>query len=157
MLAESFPGISFVPIPRVDDFTVEAIVRQMLLAPGLGVIVNLGVADIRLDPSPTGERNGVPVVPVSETLTAEATISNRGTVPVDTIVVVLTMVSNEAESYEESQGIERLEPGEKSTVTFENLPVQGGREYEVVFSLGGQDDDPTDDRVSFRFIRNADE
>ncbi|MBU1227971.1 MAG: hypothetical protein KJ698_12270, partial [Actinobacteria bacterium] len=157
MLAEPFPGVAFVPAARVDEFTAEAIIRQMLQAPGLGVIVNLGVADIRLDPSPTGERNGIPVVPVSETLDAEVTISNRGTVPIDTIVVNLTMVSNEGDTYEDSRGIERLEPGELSTVRFENLPVQGGRFYEVVFALGGQDDDPTDDRVSFQFIRNADE
>ena len=51
------------------------------------VVTNVGIADIRLDPGPTGERNGIPVVPVSETLTAQATISNSGTVPVDTIIV----------------------------------------------------------------------
>jgi len=121
------------------------------------VIVNLGIADIKLEPGPTGERNGIPVVPVSETLDAEATISNRGTVPVDTIVVILSMLSNEGDMFEDSQGIERLEPGEKATVTFTDLPVQGGRLYEVVFSLGGQDDDPTDDRETFQFLRNADE
>ena len=48
-------------------------------------------------------------------------------------------------------------PGELSTVTFTELPVQGGRLYEIVFALGGTDDDPTDDRDSFQFFRNADE
>lgn len=157
ILAEAFPAVEFMPVALVEEFTVEAIVRQMLQAPGLGVVVNLAIADIKLEPGPTGERNGIPVVPVSETLTAEATISNSGTVPVDTIVVNLTMVSNEGETYEESRGIERLEPGEKTTVTFADLPVQGGRLYEVVFTLDGQDDDPTDDRESFQFLRNADE
>lgn len=157
VLAEPFPSVKFIPIALVEEFTVAAIVRKMLQAPGLGVVVNLAIADMRLDPGPTGERNGIPVIPVSETLTAEATISNSGTVPVDTIVVVLTMVSNDGERYEESRGIERLEPGELTTVTFENLPVQGGRLYEVAIALGGQDDDSTDDRLAFQFLRNADE
>ena len=157
VLAEPFPSVKFIPIALVEELTVEAIVRKMLQAPGLGVVVNVAIADMRLDPGPTGERNGIPVIPVSETLTAEAIISNNGTVPVDTIVVVLTMVSNDGERYEESRGIERLEPGELTTVTFENLPVQGGRLYEVAIALGGQDDDSTDDRISFQFLRNADE
>lgn len=156
-LAVPFPAVEYIPTTRVEDFTTEAIGKAMLQAPGLGVIVNVGIADIRLEPGPTGERNGIPVVPVSDTLVAEATISNRGTVPVDTIVVNLTMVSNEGESYEESRNITRLEPGELTTVTFAELPVQGGRLYEIVFALGGTDDDPTDDRDSFQFFRNADE
>ena len=94
---------------------------------------------------------------MSDSLNAEAIISNRGTVPVDTITVYLTLVSNEGDTFEDSQGIERLEPGELTTVSFVDLPVQGGRLYEVVLSLGGQDDDPTDDRLAFQFLRNADE
>ena len=156
-LAESFPVVEFVPEASADDLTVDEITRRMLQAPGLGVIINLGIADIKLEPGPTGERNGIPVVPVSDSLDAEAIISNRGTVPVDTITVHLTLVSNEGDTFEDSLGIERLEPGELTTVSFVDLPVQGGRLYEVVVSLGGQDDDPTDDRQTFQFLRNADE
>lgn len=156
-LASPFPVVEFVPETAVDDLNVDEITRKMLQAPGLGVVVNLGIADIRLEPGPTGERNGIPVVPVSESLDAEAIISNTGTVPVDTITVYLTLMSNEGDKFEGSQGIERLEPGELTTVSFVDLPVQGGRWYEVVFSLGGQDDDPTDDRLTFQFLRNADE
>jgi hypothetical protein len=156
-LATPFPAVEFIPVTDIEAYTTDSIVRDMLQAPGLGVITNLGIADIKLEPSATGERNGIPVVPVSESLSAEATISNSGTVAVNTIVVTLTMVSNEGERYEANQGIERLEPGELTTVTFTDLPVQGGRTYEITFALGGQDDDPTDNRETFRFIRNADE
>lgn len=156
-MASPFPVVAFMPAAAVDELTVDAITRSMLQAPGLSVIINLGIADIKLEPGPTGERNGIPVVPVSDTLAAEAIISNRGTVPVDTITVHLTLVSNEGDRFEDSRGIERLEPGEKTTVSFTDLPVQGGRLYEVVFSLGGLDDDPTDDRQAFQFLRNADE
>jgi len=156
-LAESFPRVEFTPVALVEEFTVDAIVRKMLQAPGLGVVVNLAIADIKLDPGPTGERDGVPVVPVSDSLNAEATISNRGTVPVDTIIVNLSLVSNEAELHKESRTIERLEPGELTTVMFANLPVLGGRLYQLTFTLGGQDDDPTDDRETFQFLRNTDE
>lgn len=155
-LAEPFPPVLFVPADQVEEFTVDSITRKMLQAPGLGTITNLAIADIKLEPSPTGERNGIPVIPVSETLEAQATVSNRGTVPVDTISVTLTMVSNEGETYEVTQGIERLEPGDLTLVTFGTLPVEGGRLYEVAISLDGTDDDPTDDRVTFQFLRNED-
>jgi hypothetical protein len=156
-LAVPFPSVEFVPAASADLFTLDSIIRKMLQAPGLGVVTNVGIADIRLDPSPTGERNGIPVVPVSDTLTAEATISNNGTVPVDTIIINLTLVSNTGETHEERRAIERLEPGELTTVTFADLPVVDGRLYEIAFALGGRDDDSSDDRESFQFLRNADE
>jgi len=155
-LAVPFPSVDFVPAASADLFTLDEIIRKMLQAPGLGVVTNVGIADIRLDPGPTGERNGIPVVPVSDTLTAEATISNNGTVPVDTIIINLTLVSNTGETYEERRAIERLEPGELTTVIFTDLPVVGGRLYEIAFALGGTDDDSSDDRESFQFLRNAD-
>jgi hypothetical protein len=156
-LAEPFPTFEFIPRESAEEFDTESIVRRMLLAPGLAVRLNVAIADISLDPAPTGERNGIPVVPVSETLDAQATVSNRGTVVVNTIVVTLTLVSNEGDTFEATQGIETLGPGELTTVTFEALPVQGGRLYEIAFSLAGPDDDPTDDRLTFQFLRNADE
>jgi hypothetical protein len=155
-LAEPFPRVTFVPMARAEEFTVQAITLQMLQAPGLSPVTNVAIADIKLDPSPTGERNGIPVIPVSESLEAQATVSNRGTVPVNTIEVTLSMVSNEGDTYEVTQGIERLEPGAKTLVTFGTLPVEGGRLYEVAISLAGGDDDPTDDRVTFQFLRNED-
>jgi hypothetical protein len=156
VLADQLPTVRFIPLEE-GVFDAEAIARRMLITPGLGIISNLAVADIKLDPAPVGERDGIPLVPLSESLSAEATIANRGTVPAETITVVLSLVSNDGELFEANQGIESLEPGELSTVAFTGLPVQPGGLYEVTIALASPDDDASDDLVSFVFIRNADE
>jgi hypothetical protein len=154
-LAAPYPAVRFIPQAEVEAYDAEAIARRILEAPALGVVDNVAIADIKLEPGPVGERSGIPLVPWSDTLDAEATVSNRGSELVETITVDLTLVSNEGELFEASQGIEALEPGDLVTVAFTGLPVQEGRIYELEFSLPGGDDDDTDDTVSFRFIRNA--
>lgn len=156
-LVEQFPAVRFVPADRADDFTAEVISRRLMLAPGLGVRKNLAVADLRLDPGPAGERNGIPVIPAGETLAVQATISNRGTVPLEAVIVTLSLISNEGDTHQESRVIERIEPGQLTVVTFTEVPAVGGRLYELTVALGVQDDDPSDDRTSFQFIRDGDE
>jgi len=48
-----------------------------------------------------------------------------------------------------------LEPGALGTVSFPGLPAEPGGLYEIVISLGSEDDDPSDDTMSFTFIRNT--
>ena len=156
-LVESFPAVHFIPVADDAGYDAATISRRLLLNPDAGVVRNLAIADMRLEPGPVGERNGIPVVPFSEGLDAEATVSNLGTVPVQTITVNLQLVSNEGEKFEASQGIEMLAPGGLTTVAFTGLPVEGGRLYEIIFTLGEDDDDPSDDRLSFQFLRNSSE
>jgi hypothetical protein len=156
VLADPLPGVRFIPLDA-DAYDGDAIARRMLITPGLGVVENLAIADLKLDPAPVGEREGIPLVPLSESLNVEATVANRGTVSVGTVLVALNLVSNDGELFESQQGIESLEPGELSTLVFTGLPVQPGGLYEVSVALANPDDDASDDLVSFVFIRNADE
>jgi hypothetical protein len=156
VLADPLPTVRFIPLDA-EGYDGEVIARRMLITPGLGVVENLAIVDLKLDPAPVGEREGIPLVPLSESLDVEATVANQGTVAVQTILVTLNLVSNDGEVFETQRGIESLEPGGLSTVAFTGLPVQPGSLYEVTVALANQDDDASDDLMSFVFIRNTDE
>lgn len=154
-LGREFPAVAFVPPGGESLFDAEGLSRRLILAPGLTVLENLAVADLRLDPEPVGEQVGLPVVPVSESLDADVTVANRGTVRAVGILVILELVSQDAtvERFEEEIAV--LEPGALGTVSFAGLPAEPGGLYEIVISLGSEDDDPSDDTMSFTFIRNT--
>jgi hypothetical protein len=149
-----FPAVAFVPAGGESLFDAESLAERLILSPGLGVLENVAVSDLHLDPAPIGEEVGLPVVPVSDSLDAEVTVANRGTVRAVAVQVVLELVTQEATvtRFEETVGV--LEPGALATVTFPGLPAEPGGLYEIVVSLPATDDDPSDDRVSFTFIRN---
>jgi len=154
-LGREFPAVAFVPPGGESLFDAERLSQRLILAPGLTVLENLAVADLRLDPEPVGEQVGLPVVPVSESLDADVTVANRGTVRAVGILVILELVSQDAtiERFEEEIAV--LEPGALGTVSFPGLPAEPGGLYEIVISLGSEDDDPSDDTMSFTFIRNT--
>jgi hypothetical protein len=152
-----FPDVEFIPLDQQLVFDATDIARRMFLSPELGVRENLSVADLKLEPSPVGEQAGIPVVPLSGQVDVTATISNQGTVAARFIVLRLDLVTLEAQQYEDDKGIEVLEPGDKASVTFENLPVEAGVLYEVTVTVVGEDEDPSDDVERFTFIMNTDE
>jgi hypothetical protein len=153
-LAAPLPSVRFISPVDPAKFTAQAIARRVI---GLQSFINLGIADINLEPGPVGERDGIPVIPVSEQLDASATLSNRGTEAVDTIAVELQLISFDGEIYQDQQGIENLEPGELTTVSFAGLPVAAGKRYEVTITILGEDEDPADDVVRYTFMRNDEE
>lgn len=150
-LAAPFPAVRFVPPTDAVTYTAAAIAQRIT---GLQRVTNLGIADIKLEPGPVGDRNGIPVIPMTEQLDAEATVSNRGTEAMNTIVVELQLVSFDGELYRDRQGIESLGPGDLATVTFGGLPVQAGKRYEITISIEGGDDDATDNAVTYLFLIN---
>ncbi|MFH1329892.1 MAG: hypothetical protein ABIJ48_04470 [Actinomycetota bacterium] len=154
-LGREFPVVEFVPPGSESLFDAEELSRRLILAPGLTVLENLAVADLRLDPEPVGVQVGLPVVPVSESLDADVTVANRGTVRAVGIRVILELVSQDATIERFEKEVAVLEPGALTTVSFLGLPAEPGKLYEIVISLGSEDDDPSDDRVSFTFIRNT--
>jgi hypothetical protein len=154
-LGLEFPAVAFVPPGGESLFDAENLAERLILSPGLTVAENLAVADLHLDPEPIGEQVGVPVVPVSESLDADVTVANRGTVRAVAITVILDLVSFDATKVTFEAEIAVLEPGALTTVSFPGLPAEPGGLYEIVVSLGSEDDDPTDDTISFTFIRNT--
>ena len=155
-LGREFPVVAFVPPGGESLFNADELSRRLVLTPGLTVLENVAVADLRLDPEPVGEQVGLPVVPFSDTLNAEVTVANRGTVRAVGVLVILELVSRDAPLVHLEETVGVLEPGALTTVSFPDLAAAPGGLYEIVVTLGVSDDDPSDDRISFTFIRNAD-
>lgn len=153
----ALPSVAFVPAAESDLYDPVDLARRMLLAPGLGVVKDVAVADMRLDPPPLGTQGGLPVVPVGQTHIAEATISNRGNVDEIEIVVTLRLVSGTGALHEEAMLIGELKAGQATSVTFSPLPVTPGTTYELTISVPGGDSEPDNDRRTLTFIVNADE
>jgi hypothetical protein len=150
-----FPVVAFIPEESELLFEATDIARRIFLTPDLGVIRNLAVADIKLDPAPIGDDEGIPVVPLSETLDAEVTVSNRGTVEETAIAVQLNVISGDGSQVTFDQSIDGIAPGALSSLLFEDLPVEPGGLYEIVATLLVDDDDAGDDVATLVFIRNA--
>jgi hypothetical protein len=154
-LGLEFPAVAFVPAGGEALFDADSLAERLILTPGLTVLENLAVADLRLDPEPIGEQVSLPVIPVSDSLDADVTVANRGTVRAVAVTVILELISQDATKVTFEQEIAVLEPGALTAVSFVNLPVEPGKLYEIVVSLGSEDDDPSDDTISFIFIMNT--
>ncbi len=155
-LGLEFPAVAFIPAGGESLFDAEGLAQRLILTPGLTVLENLAVADLHLDPEPIGEQGGLPIVPVSDSLDVDVTVANRGTVRAVAVTVVLELLTQDATVERFEAEIAVLEPGALTTVTFIGLPAEPGKLYEIVVTLVGEDDDPSDDRISFIFRRNTD-
>jgi hypothetical protein len=154
LLGGPFPAVVFVPTSSEELFDAVALARRMFLTPDLAPIDDLAVADLRLEPGPTGASGGIPVVPASASQLIEATITNRGNVPHVEIVVTLTLVSSDGEQYEATAQIDSLTGGSARAVTFADLPVKPGALYQVTVSIPSGDDESENDSIIFRFEMN---
>jgi hypothetical protein len=153
-LGREFPVVAFVV---ADDMAYDAadLARRLAMTPGLEAVLNLAVADLRLDPAPVGQQVGLPVVPLSDFLSVEVTVANHGTALVASGEVALDLLSQDGTIHQDRVSFGALEPGSLTTVGFADLPVEPGKLYEIIVSLVGGDDDPSDDQVTFTFIRNG--
>lgn len=156
LLGGDFPGATFVPSDQATLFDARELARRMFIAPEITPVDDIAVADLNLDPAPVGESEGFPVVPVSADQSVTVTVSNRGNLGVSAITVSLRLLSNTGELYEDTQEVDGLEGGAKTSVTFSALPVTPGTNYEVTVSVPGGDDDADNDSLSFTFRVNPD-
>jgi hypothetical protein len=154
-LARAFPEVEFITDENEAFFDAADLGQRLFLTPSLGVVENLTVSDLRLDPGPIGEEEGVSVIPVSSRLDAEAIIGNNGTVEKLGIVVQLTLISGEGDMYQTEQSIPLLRPGQLTTVVFTDLPADAGTFYEVTVELTGTDSNSADDSMTFLFLRDT--
>jgi hypothetical protein len=152
-LGQDFPEVAFVP-SSAAAYDAADLAQRLGNTPGLAVQEDLSVADLHLDPGPLGEQLGLPVIPVSDDLTAQVTVANHGTVPAVNIPVVLHLYGDGTDDRMD-QTIALLQPGALTTLTFDGLPAEPGKLYQVVVSLDVQDDDASNDSVRFTFIRNT--
>lgn len=151
-----FPEVSFVPEEQSGAFTATDVVRRLLLSEVLGTFQDLAVSDVSLDPGPTGEEGGVPVVPFSEQLDATVTIANRGNVLVEGATVRVEVFSTEGDFAFFEDTVDTLEPGQLTSLLFPDLPVRPGLLYQLTVLLPDGDDDRTNDQLPIVFRRNED-
>jgi hypothetical protein len=151
---DPLPTLVFIPTGEEAAYDPREIARRILLAPELGVVIDLAVSDLRLDPPPLGVESGLPVVPAVEALDVEATVSNRGNLDQIAINVTLLLRSGTGVVHEQTRVIEVLEAGRSTTVTFVPLPVEPGVNYQLTISLPGGDAQVENDTVSMIFVVN---
>lgn len=147
--------VQFVPPDLEGLFDAQELARRLFLTEGLGPVQNIAIADLRLDPASVGEQEGLPVLAVTPSQSADVTVSNRGNIPAASIEVQLSLISNDGTLFEARQEIAVLDGGELTTLTFSDLPVEPGTIYEVIATSLFDDDQDEDDTVSMLFLVNA--
>ena len=149
-----FPAVSFVPDGEAETFDPREIARRLFVTPGLTTQTNLAVADLKLEPGPVGEAEGIPVVPAGSSLSAEVTVSNRGNTDAELITVLLDLISDSGPPAQSRQVINSLSSGALTTLVFRDLPVAPGGRYEVVATIENADDDESDNVIRMLFTVN---
>ena len=149
-----FPAVAFVPDDEAGAFDPREIARRLFITPGLTSEFNVAVADLKLEPGPVGEADGIPVVPAGLGLSAEVTVSNRGNTDAQLITIVLDLISDSAAPTQSRQVINSLASGELTTLVFSDLPVEPGGRYEVVATIENADDDANDNVIRMLFTVN---
>ena len=148
----SFPRVAFIPDDDRELFDPTEVARRLFLTPSLGVTTNVAVADIAFDPSPLGEQDGLPVIPLGQGLDVVVAITNEGNVEVEGTLVRLVLVSSDGDRYEDDRLVGTLVSGEVTSLQFADLPVAAGTIYELTARIEGVDDDPLDDTSTFVFV-----
>ena len=149
-----FPSIALVPAEDEALYEPRDLARRMFLAGSIAPVDDIAVSDLKLEPGPVGVRDGLPVLAVSATQSAQVVVTNRGNVDVTGITVRLQLVSNDGELYEAEQEVPGLEATSSTLLTFAGLPTSAGSTYEITISLGRADDDEENDSQKFLFIVN---
>ncbi len=149
-----FPAIALVPPSNEALYEPRDLARRMFLAGSIAPVDDIALADLKLEPGPVGVRDGLPVVALTSSQSAQVVVSNRGNVDVTGIIVRLRLVSNDGDLYETEQEIPGLEATALTLLTFEELPVSPGVTYEITVSLTRTDDDEENDSQQFLFIVN---
>jgi hypothetical protein len=150
-----FPSIAFVPPDDEALYEAHDLARRMFLSGSIAPVDDIALADLKLEPGPVGEQDGLPVLAVTANQAATVVVSNRGNVDVTGITVRLQLLSNTGQLYEVEQEVTGLEAATLTSLTFTDLPMQSGVTYEISASIMRQDDEGDNDSVVFRFKVNA--
>jgi hypothetical protein len=152
-----YPVVVFIPVElngRFDSLLIAD--RVQALEADLAVQHDVAVSDVRFDPAPAGDRGGQIVIPFSDALNVEATMTNRGNEPEEDLTARLILTDTaQAVIDQQEQLIDEMAPGESATLSFTNLVTNPGEFYElVIILLVPGDDEPESNRYSEVFFRN---
>lgn len=151
------PVVTFVPSAQEELYSPEDLARRMFLAPSIGPVQDIAVADLRLDPSAVGEQGGLPVLAFVGQQRAEVTVANRGNISAAAIEIELSLLGNDGLLWTATQEIDLLDGGGLTTLVFSDIPVQPGNTYEITAQslFEDDDDDDSNDSFSMLFLVNA--
>ncbi len=142
-----FPQVAF--IDGEDPTDVESVARRLRLRRSFGERHDVSVTANTL-PEPTGDRNGVAVLPFSDTFDVTAIVTNAGNVLQEEIEVTLILAVGGAERVEpflERRFIAALEPGSSKPLEFASLNLEPETLYTLQVSVSIVDDAEPDNNV----------
>lgn len=153
-----FESIAYVDTASFDPLVFDAqtlalrIAAAYNLAPQHDLSVSGGT-----DPEPIGDREGIPLVPFSDSLALNVIVSNEGNEEETAIPVEVTIVDVESgESTSERATVNALAAGASTTVTFTDLPfVPGGLYQATATATIPNDMNPDNDTWTLTFAWNA--
>jgi len=149
------PVVTFVPTSQESLFIPSDLARRLFLAPSLGPVQNIAIADLRLDPASVGEQEGLPVIAFLGEQGVEVTVSNRGNISAAAVLIQVSLINNDGLLWEARQVIDLLEGGSLTTLTFSGIPVEPGLTYRIIAASLFDDDEDEDDSIELTFLVNA--
>ncbi len=101
-------------------------------------------------PEPTGDRNGVAIIPFAATFDVTAIVTNSGNVVQEEIEVTLVLTaggSSDVEPFQEQRFIPALEPEASMSLQFSGLAMQPGTLYTLRVTATITNDADVEDNV----------
>ncbi len=156
--APTYEALFYIDPDPADPLQYDAqnLVLRISAAYNLAPRIDLGVVGM-VDPAPTGDRGGIPVVPFSEAIGVNAVVSNLGNEDAESVAVRLEVLNvDTAQAFTRTQNVASLPAGTSTTVTFDDLPITPGGLYQATVSVTIDGDaDPDNDTWSMTFIWNG--
>ena len=154
----SFPTVRFVD-PDPDDpgrFRATNLVLRIQSAYGLAPHHDASISG-RTDPGAVGDRDGIPVVPFSESVTIIALVTNEGNEPELGVDISLNVINvDTGDVVSRSDVVSQLGVGTSTTVSFEEIEIEPGGLYQANLTARINGDiDPTNNDWTMTFIWNA--
>ena len=153
-----FDSITYIDPDPADPTLYDAqnLVLTMQSAYDLAPRRDVGVVGM-VDPAPTGDRGGIPVVPFSEAIGINAIVTNHGNEPAESVAVELEVLNvDTVESFTIQMSASDLASGASTTVPFGDLAIVPGGLYQATVSVTIDGDNrPDNDTWSMTFIWNA--
>ncbi|HSF85417.1 MAG TPA: hypothetical protein VLG28_07145 [Acidimicrobiia bacterium] len=151
-----YPDVAYLGGPEPAD--VEAIASRLRLRRSFTERHDVAVtANTR--PEPTGDRNGVAIMPFSETFDVTAIVTNRGNVPQEEIEVMLLLTADgttEVPPFEERRFLPSLAPDASMSLEFAGLAMRPGTLYTLRVTASIADDADVENNVwEVAFASNA--
>jgi len=154
----SFSPVSYVASDPDDPlkFNATSLVLRIQSAYALAPHRDVSVLGMT-DPEAVGDRDGIPVVPSSDSIAVTALVTNLGNEDESTVDVALEIFNVDTnEQTRLSEVIDDLAAGASSAVTFANLEVDKGSLYQVKLTVRINGDITLDNNEwEMKFIWNA--